>query len=125
MLSMTLRAVRSTGLSLVPIAADETILITVSGNCDMETTPLFDQFLESLHKEACRVRPQRVAFDCESLYFMNSTSLKLLVTFLAKVKQLDPNDRYSVHFKANPQLTWQHRSFGAVRRFASDLVRIE
>jgi hypothetical protein len=125
-LTTKLLPVEAAGLRLLPgVTVGETLCIVISGNCDMETTPLLAPFLDYVHAQAVRDGVRRVVFDCDALYFMNSTSLKSFILFVNKVKKLEPGDRYAVRFKINPQLGWQRRSLEAVRRFAVDIVSLD
>jgi anti-anti-sigma factor len=124
MVTPSLSNVVSGGFSLLPEVTSDAICVAMSGNCDMETVPLLESFLVALHAGAIRTGVRRVVFDCDGLFFMNSTSLKLFVTFLAKVKQLGA-DKYHVHFKTNAGLAWQRRTIESLRRFAPDVVRLD
>jgi hypothetical protein len=66
-----------------------------------------------------------VVLDCHELYFMNSASVKYFVTWLSKVRALEPDQRYAVRFMTNENLSWQRRSLEAIRRYASDVVSID
>jgi hypothetical protein len=120
-----LSPVRQPGLQLLPAESGRTLSITIVGNCDMESIHLLDSFLSAAHAHAVRAGKRWVEFDCDGLYFMNSSSLKSFVMYLNKVKRTPPEDRYAVHFKTNPKLGWQRRNLEALRRFAIDLVSID
>ena len=124
---MTLGVLRVTtdGLRLWASAENGGLTVAMSGNCEMESIPLLDSYFASLHSEVTRAGTTKVVLDCESLYFMNSSSIKCFVTWLAKVRQLAQPNRYRVHFKTNKQFAWQRRSLEAVRRYAPDLVTLE
>lgn len=124
---MTLDALRVTtdGMRLWAEATEENLTVNLSGNCDMETVPFLDPYFAALHAEVTRTGAQTVVIDCQSLFFMNSSSVKCFVTWLAKIRQLAPSNRYGVHFKTNRQFAWQQRSLEAVRRFAPDLVTLD
>ena len=125
MLDLKLEAVATDGFSAVPAVTGDQITVKLRGNCDLESTPLLDRFLNGLHAEIRRTGAMSVVLDCHELYFMNSSSVKYFVTWLSKVRGLDPDQRYSVRFLTNENLSWQRRSLEAIRRFASDVVSIE
>lgn len=105
--------------------ADDMISIKIAGNCEMETTPLLDSFLTSLHVEALARKVQRVSVDCHELYFMNSASIKSLLTWVDKVRESAAGAPYRIGFVTNKDLSWQKRSLGAIQRFASNIVTVD
>ena len=125
MLSSVVESVITKGLKVVPETAAGVITIALSGSCDTESLPLLDPFFAAVHTEALRIGARKVILDCESLYFMNSSSVKCFVTWLARVKAMNPTERYSVQFNTNKHLSWQKRSLAALQRFAPAVVGIE
>jgi hypothetical protein len=81
--------------------------------------------LKKLHAETLRARAHSVIVECDELYFMSSACIKCLVTWIDGILKLEPIERYKVKFQANAKLSWQRRSFEALRRFAPALVHIE
>ena len=119
-----LAPVHKEGFSLVPDIGDRVITVKISGSCDSETVPLLDSFLGSLHLEVMRMGAQSVVVDCETLYFMNSASVKCFVMWLTKVRGM-PLPKYQVRARTNRNLTWQGRTFGAIMRSAPDVLEID
>jgi anti-anti-sigma factor len=117
-------SITSEGFSAVPTRASDSVVVKLSGNCDLESTPLLERFLDELHADVRRIGTRAVVIDCHDLYFMNSSSVKYFVSWLAKVRDLEPEQRYSVKFLTNDKLSWQRRSLEAIRRFASEVVSI-
>lgn len=113
------------GLRLWAEAEEGSLTVSLSGTCDAQTLPTLDSYLTKLHVETTRARPTRVVFDCESLYFMNSSSIKCFVTWLSKIRKLAPDYSCRVHFKTNKRLGWQQRSFAAILRYAPELVSLD
>ncbi len=120
-----LQRVEVEGFSILSEAGDDTLTVKLNGSLDASTVPLLDSYLSVLHREALQHGLREVVFDCENLYFLNSLSIKRLVTWLSDIKKLETGERYCVAFRTNRRLAWQRRSFDAVRRFASNLVRVE
>jgi anti-anti-sigma factor len=120
-----LEPVKANGFDIVSEMDGETITVRLTGSCDMQTTPLLDPFLSGLHDEATRMGARGVIIDCENLYFMNSASVKSLVTWISKLKSLGTRERYSVSFRTNSKLSWQKRNLEAIRRYAADIVSID
>jgi anti-anti-sigma factor len=120
----TIESFATKGLKVVIETVADTITIALSGSCDSESVPRLPTFFALVHEEARSGGMRRVVVDCEALYFMNSSSVKCFVTWLAKVKDLTPTHRYAVQFRTNKRLSWQTRSLAALQRFAPEVVSI-
>jgi anti-anti-sigma factor len=125
MLKPNLVPVQTDGFSIATETTGTVIRLRISGSCDMVTATLLESYLRALHAEAVRTKAQTVVVDCESMYFLNSSSIKILVTWIAKIQKLDHKERYGVEFHTNQKLGWQKRSLEGVRNFAMDIVRID
>jgi anti-anti-sigma factor len=99
--------------------------VRFSGTADSETTGDLERVVEKLHSEAQRLGAKKVTANFRDLEFMNSSSFKVLVTWLADVRELDAAHQYRIHIQSNPEHHWQSRSLEALRCFAVDLVSIE
>ena len=118
MLSWGLTPREAKGLAIAPKCIEDAFVVSLAGTCDRSTLPLLEAFFDELHTELVRVRGQTVTLDCENLFFMNSSSVKCFITWLAKVKNLPMSNRYQVLVRTNSRLAWQRRSFDAICRFA-------
>ena len=95
------------------------------GTADIEAKPDLDDFVKRVHEQAIAHNIKKVVADFRELKFMNSSSFKVFVTWLALVQALPAESQYRIHFKSNPNLHWQRRSLAALSCFAVDLVAIE
>jgi anti-anti-sigma factor len=95
------------------------------GTADVEAKPALDNYVEALHHEAKRLEASKVVIDFRELEFMNSSSFKVFVTWLAQVQELPAENQYRIHFVSNPSMHWQRRSLAALSCFAVNLVTIE
>ena len=66
--------------------ADNVVTTRFRGTADVEAKPGLDQYVAALHEEACRVGATKVVIDFRELEFMNSSSFKVFVTWLAQVQ---------------------------------------
>jgi anti-anti-sigma factor len=105
--------------------ADKVATIRFKGTADIEAKPELDHYVQKLHAEAIRLEVTKVAVDLRELEFMNSSSFKVFVTWLALVQELPAERQYRIHFLSNPSMHWQRRSLAALSCFAVDLVTIE
>jgi anti-anti-sigma factor len=112
------------------LAADATLVDSVltakfRGTADVEAKPALDHYVEALHGEVRRIGVAKVVLDFRELEFMNSSSFKVFVTWLANVQELPVEKQYRIHFLSNPSMHWQRRSLAALSCFAVNLVTIE
>lgn len=105
--------------------ADGVLTTRFRGTADVEAKPALDHYVEALHEEARRVAASKVVIDFRELEFMNSSSFKVFVTWLAQVQELPAEKQYRIHFVSNPSMHWQRRSLAALSCFAVNLVTIE
>ncbi len=105
--------------------ADRAIAVRLAGTADAEARSELDAFIKQLHSEAVRLAVAQVEIDLRKLEFMNSSSFKIFVAWLAQVRDLDAAAQYRITIRSNPNLLWQRRSLAALSCFAVDLVTIE
>lgn len=105
--------------------ADGVLSSRFVGTADVEAKPYLDEVVKRLHAEAQRLGATKVEVDFRELEFMNSSSFKVFVAWLALVQDLAADKQYRIHLRSNPNLHWQRRSLAALSCFAVDLVAIE
>lgn len=105
--------------------AERVVTARFRGTADVEAQPALQVFLKALHTEIQRVKAMDVVVDFRELEFMNSSSFKLFVSWLGKVRELPPDEQYKFRFQSNPNMLWQRRSLAALSCFAVNLVSIE
>lgn len=104
---------------------EDAIAIKLEGTADTESRSELEAFICQAHVEAVRLRVPHVIVDLRELEFMNASSLKVFVMWLAQMNDLGPGNRYKLVFRSNPNLPWQQRGLAALSCFAVDLVTIE
>jgi hypothetical protein len=102
-----------------------TLVLTCIGSAETEALDTLSQALSGLHEDAVRDEVRTVIADIRSLEFASSSCLKVFVTWLQRVSELDDTRRYRIVFRSNPAHSWQRRSLGALAAFASGVVQIE
>jgi anti-anti-sigma factor len=107
------------------VMADTVVTARFRGTADSEAKPALDHYVLALHDEARRLAASKVVVDFRELEFMNSSSFKVFVTWLAQVQELPAENQYRIHFVSNPSMHWQRRSLAALSCFAVNLVTIE
>lgn len=124
-MSVEMPKLTTTVLSVEATFDAGTLAIRFAGTADVEAKPDLDAVVKKLHEEALRLAATKVVVDFRELEFMNSSSFKVFVSWLATVQELDAASQYKIHLLSNPSLHWQRRSLAALSCFAVDLVTIE
>jgi len=104
---------------------DGVIDVRLSGTADTAVRTELDDYVQRLHAESLRLHVPAVVVDLRELEFMNSSCLKVFVSWLALLRELEPDAQYKLRIRSNPALLWQRRSLAALSCFAIDLVTIE
>jgi hypothetical protein len=102
----------------------EELRVRLTGNADMNVVTGLGGYLKNLHGEVVRKGLKRVVVDLRELYFMNSSCLKALVTWVTTVEETSPTSRYRIAFVQNQNLHWQRRSLDALRNLGGDTVDV-
>jgi hypothetical protein len=113
------------GFSVAARHEGSAVFVKISGSGDVEAPVALGTFLRKVHGEAVRLRARSVIVECDELYFMSSACAKCLATWIEGLVELDSAERYEVHFRANPALPWQRRSFESLERTAPSLVHVD
>jgi hypothetical protein len=103
--------VSTTGFSASHTLQEGTMVICLRGNADSDVASLFGDYLRARHLEAQRLAVREVVLDCRDLYFLTSSCIKGLASWIKWLMSLDPEAQYSLTFRMTPNLRWQERSF--------------
>jgi hypothetical protein len=123
-LHVELLPVRAAAFFVDASQSAKSVEVRMSGNADSVVLDVLERFLRDLHGEACRVGASEIKLDIRELYFLNSSCMKLMVTWFTSLRELEPSKRYRVVVLSSPKLHWQRRSFDALRYIADGLVTI-
>ncbi len=107
-----------------PSLEGDALVARISGNGDMAAIEPLAGYLKILHKEALALGVRSVRVDLEELFFLNSSCLKSLLTWINELSA-DTPPAYGVCFVTNAKLYWQRRSLEALRRLAPQVVTLE
>jgi hypothetical protein len=109
--------------SIRPVPDESELVFQVSGNGDMAAIEPLTRYLKGVHAEALRLGAAVVRLDVRDLYFLNSSCLKSLLSWVSQLAS-DATPAYRVSFVTSPQLHWQRRSLEALRRLAPQVVSV-
>jgi hypothetical protein len=99
----------------------EGVAVRFTGTADLNVKPFVDKFLCEVHAEVCRADLRAVAVDMSGLEFINSSCLKVFVTWITTVQAM-ADGRYHISFTFKPARDWQRRSVDALSRLGEDVV---
>lgn len=116
---------KSKSLAFEVTRESNAIVIACTGSAETESLDALHQALGGVHDDALRNPVPTVIADIRGLEFATSSCLKVFVTWLQRVLDLDEAQRYQIVFRANPRHSWQRRSLVALAAFATDIVRVE
>ncbi|MGK3992436.1 hypothetical protein [Sorangium sp. So ce1024] len=122
MSSLRVEPVVTDSFGIEPALREDTLDVKLSGTGDMSAAGPLGAFLKDLGAEASRLRVDIVAFDVRNLYFLNSSCLKALISFICGLAGLGL--RCKVQFVTDARLGWQRRSLTALERMSPDVVSI-
>lgn len=123
-LALGITALERATFSIRPSLEGETLVVHISGNGDMAAIEPLAGYLKMLHKEGLALGIGSVRVDLQELYFLNSSCLKSLLTWINELSAGTPPP-YGVCFVTNPKLFWQRRSLEALRRLAPEVVTFQ
>jgi hypothetical protein len=105
--------------------ADGVITTRLIGTAESECKDDLDRYVRVLHDSVLRLGIAKVVVDFRELAFMNSSSLKVFVTWMALARDVPDDKSYRIHFVPNASMHWQRRSLAALKNFAVNLVSVD
>ena len=117
---LSLAAVRMDGFALVPLPDTTPPTVKFSGNGDTAAVVPLTRFLRELHDNLVGTNCTEVHIDMVDLYFMNSSCVRTLASWIHTVKT--KGVPYRVHVKTNSRQSWQRRSLEPIKRLAPSVV---
>ncbi|MDX2089899.1 MAG: hypothetical protein SFX73_18735 [Kofleriaceae bacterium] len=103
----------------------DSIVLTCTGSAESDSLAALEAVLQSTHDSATQATVRAVVADLRGLEFAASSCLKVFVSWLQRIQQLERSERYKVVFRSATQHSWQRRSLGALAAFAADIVEIQ
>jgi len=104
---------------------DATPELRLVGSADTAIVKQLAALIEELHGRLVSAGVRDIVVDIRSLEFMNASCFNVLVNWLGLIHELEPHQRYRLHFTTNHSIPWQRRSLHTLSCFATDLVVVE
>jgi anti-anti-sigma factor len=102
-----------------------TLILSLEGTVDDKSRFKLEEVLARLHEESKRLAMRQVVLDLRALEFMNSSGMKVLVSWVRGAHKLTGTERYTIRFIVSPESHWQKRSLHAIVGLGDPLVTIE
>lgn len=99
--------------------------LTLSGAAETPDKDALASVLTHVHALVVQHHCTRAVVDLTRLTFMNSSCFKELVTWISKVQEAAPADRYRIQFRYSPDVRWLKGSMHALSTFGVDVVDLE
>lgn len=114
-------AVEQAGLKLAPVA-DLQDRVSFSGSGETGGVDVLRDFIDRLHDATMKAGLTEISVDMVDLTFINSSCLKVLVSWVYKV---DTTGRpYRIELVRDTRMHWQKGSLDTLRRLAPAVVNV-
>ena len=100
------------------------VVVELKGNGDGRSQADLEQFISRVENGAKTLKVSAVRVDLRDAQFMNSSCLKVLVSWLARLQEQPADQQHKVVFISDPAKHWQKRSLTPLSLFAPELVEI-
>jgi hypothetical protein len=124
-LMIGISALAHDGFVLRPHQVGTVLHVEFSGCADNDAQALLPGYFKLMHAEVERSGMTEVVVDIHGLYFINSSCLKAIVTWIDLLNAMASDRRYRIRFLKDPRLRWQTRSFDALHRMCMANVSVE
>jgi len=119
----SIRSLTTESLAAEGTADGELVQVRLRGSAELGSKDTLDEFLADVF-EASHGR-REVIVDLTKLEYMNSSSLKSLLSWIVRVRDLPPPQRHRIRFLSNPELHWQQRSLHSLVSMCGDVIEVE
>jgi hypothetical protein len=106
------------------VSFGDTVELRLIGSSTIDVATPLQILIDRLHDAVCESTVRDVVVDMAALEFMNAGCFNVLVAWLGRIVELDPDRRYRLRFISNANIRWQRRSLHTLSCFASGLVQI-
>jgi hypothetical protein len=103
---------------------DGSLVASLSGSAELPVQEAMRVFVVGVQGAARSAAVKQVDVDLKGLKFMSSSCFKVMVTWLAALKDIPAGERYRIRFLSDPAQHWQKRSLSALAAFGGELVEV-
>ena len=119
----SIRSVTTESLSAEGTVEGELVKLRLCGSAELGSKATLDELLADVlaASDGCR----EVVVDMTKLEYMNSSSLKSLLAWIVRVRDLPESRRHRIRILSNPELHWQRRSLHSLVSMCGDVLEVE
>lgn len=118
-----IRPVSTDTLTAEGASEGDRIKVRLCGSAELGSKATLDEFLADVF--AASFGRREVVVDMRALEYMNSSSIKSLLTWIVRVRDLPEPERHKIRFLSNPELHWQQRSLHSLVSMCGDVIEVE
>ena len=116
---------RNYGFTIELETSDGNMALKLAGEADRLALAKLKEHVEQLHAELQQVHASEVLVDVRDITFMHSACFSVLVNWVAEIGMLEPDKRYRLILRHNPEVFWQRHDCLSLQKFAPDLVSLQ
>jgi hypothetical protein len=118
-------ALITAGRAVLSLAHHDNWRLVFSGEVDMRdpSEELLPYLLE-VHRAVLEEKITLLEVDFSALTFMNSSGLKMLISWIMEIKDLPAETRYSLRVIHDPESVWQSSSLPVLRKLLPDHISL-
>lgn len=119
----SIRPVTTETLTAEGAAEGDLVEVRLRGSAELGSKVTLDELFADVFaaSHGCR----EVVVDITELEYMNSSSLKSLLTWIVRVRDLPEPQRHKIRILSNPELHWQRRSLHSLVSMCGDILEVE
>lgn len=118
-------ALITAGRAVLSLVHNDNWRLVFSGEVDMRdpSEELLPYLLE-VHRALLEEKIALLEVDFSALTFMNSSGLKMLISWIMEIKDLPAEARYSLRVIHDPESVWQSSSLPVLRKLLPDHISL-
>jgi len=118
-------ALITAGRAVLSLVRNDNWRLVFSGEVDMRdpSEELLPYLLE-VHRAVLEEKIALLEVDFSALTFMNSSGLKMLISWIMEIKDLAPEERYTLRVIHDPESVWQSSSLPVLRKLLPDHISL-
>ena len=118
-----IRSASTESLTAEGTAEGDLVKVRLHGSAEIGSKATLDEFLADVF--AASDGHREVIVDMTKLEYMNSSSLKSLLAWIVRVRDLPEARRHRIRILSNPELHWQQRSLHSLVSMCGDVLEVE
>jgi hypothetical protein len=119
------QAIDTKDLKASLVESEGAIALVFSGSAETSAMSAIDELLQKAHQSALSNNVKEITVGFRDLEFMNSSCIKVFVTWLTRIEGVAEDKRYRIRFLSDPSKSWQKRSLHALSCFAVGSITVD